>query len=264
MSAFSWDRRIARAGELSKSHAAVSELLLFYQGVARFQKQVYEKLASAEDHSVSVLLPYFPGLLSLVAQTGSPALVATAKNLGQLSREDLLELLTHVWQPPQENETDGNQAVPAEAEFFARALLQPYGEYLAGRARAPEDSGADSSQVRCPFCGSKPHLAVLRPEGDGGKRSLMCGLCATEWNFRRVVCPNCGEQNKDHLPIFVAKEFDYVRVDACDTCRTYIKSIDLTKNGNAVPVVDELATVSLNLWAAENNYHKLSPNLFGV
>ncbi|HLK53401.1 MAG TPA: formate dehydrogenase accessory protein FdhE, partial [Candidatus Angelobacter sp.] len=63
---------------------------------------------------------------------------------------------------------------------------------------------------------------------------------------------------------YLAEEFDYVRIDACDTCHTYIKSIDLTKNGNAVPMVDELATVSLNLWALEYNYQKLQPNLFGV
>jgi len=31
-----------------------------------------------------------------------------------------------------------------------------------------------------------------------------------------------------------------------------------------VPVVDELASVSLNLWAQENKYQKLAPNLFGV
>ena len=105
---------------------------------------------------------------------------------------------------------------------------------------------------------------MLRPEGDGAKRFLLCSLCGTEWFFRRVLCPNCAEENKEHLPVFVAKEFDYVRVDACDTCHTYIKSIDLSKNGNAVPVVDELATVSLNLWAQEHNYKKAQPNLFGV
>jgi FdhE protein len=107
-------------------------------------------------------------------------------------------------------------------------------------------------------------VAVLRPEGDGAKRSLLCSLCSTEWMFRRVLCPNCGEENKEKLPVFSAQEFDYVRIDACDTCRAYIKSIDLSKNGRAIPVVDELATVSLNLWAVEKNYHKLRPNLFGV
>jgi formate dehydrogenase maturation protein FdhE len=49
-------------------------------------------------------------------------------------------------------------------------------------------------------------------------------------------------------------------VDARDTY-TYIKSIDLSKNGNAVPVMDELATVSLNLWAQGHNYKKAQPCL---
>lgn len=252
---FSWDRRIARAGELLQKHAAVSELLKFYQQLARFQKSVYEQLASAGEHDIPVLLPFFSGLISLAKRAGSPALVEAAEALEQDSQEERLQLLSSLWQHQVES-----RQLAGEYAFFAQALLQPYAEYLAGKTSPP----GDGSPPVCPFCGSKPQVAVLRPEGDGGKRSLVCSLCSTEWNFRRVVCPNCGEENKDRLPIFVAQEFDYVRVDACDTCHTYIKSIDLTKNGNAVPVVDELATVSLNLWALENNYQKLRPNLFGV
>jgi FdhE protein len=172
------------------------------------------------------------------------------------SKEERLSLLDSVWQHQVEA---GDLA--GEYAFFAQALLQPYAEFLA--AGGNPASGDTSSSV-CPFCGSKPQLAILRPEGDGAKRFLLCSLCATEWLYRRVICPNCGEENKDHLPVFSAQEFDYVRLHACNTCHTYIKAIDLSKNGNAVPVVDELATVSLNLWAQENNYHKLLPNLFGV
>lgn len=253
--AFSWDRRIARAGELSQKHAAVSELLKFYQQLVRFQKSVYEQLSSAQEHGLPVLLPFFPGLISLVKAAGSPALALAAATLEQDSPQDRLELLESIWQHQVES-----SHLAGEYAFFAQALLQPYAELLAGRAGAV----ADGSPPVCPFCGSKPQVAVLRPEGDGGKKSLVCSLCSTEWNFRRLLCPNCGEENKDHLPIFAAAEFDYVRIDACDTCRTYIKSIDLTKNGNAIPMVDELATLSLNLWAQENNYQKLRLNLFGV
>lgn len=252
---FSWDRRIARAGELSQKHAPVSELLKFYQQLASFQKSVYEQLASAGEHDVAVLLPFFPELISLVKRAGSPALAQAAQSLSQDSQEDRLALLESVWR-----HQVGSRELAGEYAFFAQALLQPYAEYLADK----ESSSGEDSPPLCPFCGSKPQVAVLRPEGDGGKRSLICSLCSTEWNFRRLVCPNCGEENKDRLPVFAAQEFDYVRIDACDTCRTYIKSIDLTKNGKAVPVVDELATVSLNLWAQENNYQKLRPNLFGV
>jgi FdhE protein len=255
MSGFSWDRRIARASELLQNPSSVAELLKFYQRLVRFQKHVYGSVASSTDHDVSSLVPHFAGLFALVKEAGSPDLKTAAAMLEQSSPEDRQELLTAVWQ----HEVESHE-LSAESIFFANALLQPFAEYLAEK----NISATENSPPLCPFCGSKPQLAVLRPEGDGARRFLLCSLCGTEWFFRRVLCPNCAEENKEHLPVFVAQEFDYVRVDACDTCHTYIKSIDLSKNGNAVPVVDELATVSLNLWAQEHNYKKAQPNLFGV
>jgi FdhE protein len=68
----------------------------------------------------------------------------------------------------------------------------------------------------------------------------------------------------DKLPVYTAEELPHVRVEACDTCHSYIKTIDLTKDGHAVPVVDELAAIPLSLWAVEKGYVKVSPNLLGV
>jgi FdhE protein len=82
--------------------------------------------------------------------------------------------------------------------------------------------------------------------------------------YRRLICPNCGEKDKDKLPVYVAAQIDYVRVEACDTCHTYLKSVDLTKDGFAVPVVDEIATVALNLWAEEHGYTKIETNVLGM
>jgi FdhE protein len=251
----SWNIRINRAIELSQSQSPASELLQFYQQLARFQELVFEQLPSAEDHDVSVLVPFIAGLISTVERHGSLALKAAAKSLAHTSHEEVLDLLTCIWQ----HEPENIKFTP-EYLLFARALLQPYAEYLASRSSQSEEG----SPPICPFCGSKPQVAVLRPEGDGGKRSLICSLCATEWTFRRVKCPNCGEEHKDKLPVFVADNIDYVRVDACDTCHSYIKSVDMTKNGRAVPVVDELATLSLNLWAQEKGYAKFEVNLLGM
>ena len=144
--------------------------------------------------------------------------------------------------------------------FYARVLLQPYAEYLASRG----DIHANGAGPTCPFCNARPVAGVLRGEGDGGKRWLLCSLCSTEWQYRRVLCPGCGEENKDKLPIYTAAEFPAARVDACDTCHTYIKSIDLTKDGHAIPMVDEIATVALNIWAEDHDYVKLETNLLGM
>lgn len=64
--------------------------------------------------------------------------------------------------------------------------------------------------------------------------------------------------------MYVAAEIDHIRVEACDTCRTYLKSVDLTKDGFAVPTVDEIATVALNLWAEEQGYTKIETNVLGM
>ena len=79
-----------------------------------------------------------------------------------------------------------------------------------------------------------------------------------------MLCPNCGEESPEKLPVYTAEEFPHIRIEACDTCKVYIKSIDMTRDGLAVPEVDELASVSIDLWAVEKGYTKLQANLFGL
>lgn len=145
--------------------------------------------------------------------------------------------------------------------FCAQAFLQPYGEFLADHSELP------TSPVRrplCPYCGSPPLVGVLREEGDGAKRSLVCSFCRTEWDYLRIACPACEESHEEKLCVYSTPAFDGVRVDACDTCRSYIHTIDLTQNGLAVPEVDELATLPLTLWANERGYRKVTRNILGL
>jgi FdhE protein len=255
MTPFSWDKRIARAEQLANEYPVTAEILCFYVQVARFQKRVYEGLnpgpgCSLQPASVSTdFLPF----LHLVRSIGPPAIAEVAAKLmrDNIPFEDVLE----AWNNPGESENDADRVV-----FFARALLQPFAERLATRNSIPARSGGAS----CPFCGEEPVVGVLRGEGDGGKRWLMCSLCSSEWEFRRLICPACAEERNDRLPVYTAAEFGHVRLEACDTCRAYIKTVDLTKHGLAVPCVDEIATVSLNFWAEENGYKKLKRNLLGM
>jgi FdhE protein len=241
----SLDDRIARATELARIYPGSSNLLNFYRDLAHFQKQVFDDIRARSETDLGALARYFPALIDLVRRSGPEPLAGSSSQLTE-------ELLAEHWQGTAEYNPAGR--------FFARVLLQPYAEYLASRG----DISVDSTPATCPFCNARPVVAVLRGEGDGGKRSLLCSMCGTEWLYRRVVCPSCGEENKDKLPIYIAAELDYVRVDACDSCQTYLKAVDLTKNGHAVPVVDEIATVALNIWAEEHGYSKLEPNLLGM
>jgi FdhE protein len=141
--------------------------------------------------------------------------------------------------------------------FVIRSLLQPFAEAVAIErrdARGIVPPSGESVSSRCPVCGDAPRAGVLREEGHGAKKTLQCGRCFTEWGFPRLMCPLCRATRFDALPVFTAETFPHVRIEACDTCHGYLKTIDLTVDGLAVPVVDDLASISLDLWATEHGY----------
>jgi FdhE protein len=82
-------------------------------------------------------------------------------------------------------------------------------------------------------------VGVLRAEGEGAKRSLICSFCRTEWDYLRIACPACDERREEKLRFYTWSKFQAVGVEACDTCKAYIKTVDLTPNGLVVPEVDE-------------------------
>lgn len=266
-----WDARTERALKLQSSHPFASEVLQFYQRVAESQKSLYADFEShlgparkqrlpgnlRHEFDLSFLLPRFPSFLCLIEQAAPHPLGVSARELRSGNSEHSKQVLTRFWQANSFSEAG---LVPAEA-LISWIFLQPYAEYLADHTQAFPAHGTPS---RCPLCLWQPQVGVLRQEGDGAKRSLVCSLCAHEWEYRRIVCPACGEESVDKLVVYTASNFPHVRAEACDTCRHYLKTVDLTKDGHAVPVVDELATIPLNLWAAEHGYIKSQLNLLGI
>jgi FdhE protein len=259
-----WQQRIRRAEYLAAKHPFAAEILGFYIHTARFQESLGQRIErSAGSHApVSLsaplespeLLTSFPAFLAVVEEHGPARLAQVAHDLRNASSGSRSDLLNACWSP-----TGEPPSYPHE--FLAFAFLQPYAELVRSRASLQLEG---YTHPLCPFCNRKPALGILRQQGDRGRRSLPCGFCLTEWEFRRIVCPGCGQEDHAKLPVYTAEEIPYIRVECCDTCQTYIKSIDLTKNGLADPLVDELASVPLNLWAQEHGYTKLHPNLLGM
>ena len=150
---------------------------------------------------------------------------------------------------------------PAPLAFLPRGFLSPLAETLSGLVRPPGSARTPT----CPQCGWPPQVSMLDDEPDAqGTRRLVCALCATAWVFPRSVCPGCGVTGDEGLQIHVDDTMRHVRVEACRTCRRYVKSVDLRVTGLAVPLVDDLATPELDLWAAEQNLEKITPNVLGL
>jgi len=257
----SWEARIQRADQLAARSGAAKELLAFYGALLRAQQGIYEDLRGRKDRlptgrleeDLRVIRGLMPRLLDVAEARGPAALSVEARDLRRAGEAELDALLFDYWR------------APSDLQFFAKALLQPWAQWLAEAGAKLPDRNVTEENC-CPFCAGRPQLAFLRAESgaDGGSRHLLCATCLTTWPFRRVVCAQCGEERPAKLAYFQAPEFDHVRVEACDSCGHYLKGIDLTRFGLAVPLVDEVAAAPLDLWAREQGYTKIELNLVGL
>jgi len=93
---------------------------------------------------------------------------------------------------------------------------------------------------------------------------LLCATCLSTWPFGRVLCAQCGEEDEHKLGYFHSPDYDHLRIDACESCRHYLKTVDLGRFGLAVPLVDEVAGASLDIWARDHGYEKIELNLVGL
>jgi len=266
-----WDARIERARELEKVYPFAAEGLRYYGQIARAQKALYSELAAEfgkekksreadglrGEFDIFFLLPRLGAFLATTEKSAPPHLAAVAREIRARDGNGASAMLRRFWEAGPHAEAAMTMAEMA----ISWAFLQPYAEFLADTTQPQQ---LHETPSLCPLCGGKPLAGVLRREGDGAKKSLVCMLCAHEWNFRRIYCPACGEEREPQMAFYTAPELAHVRVDVCDSCHTYAKTVDLTKAGLAVPIVDELAAIPLDLWAREHGYVKLQINLLGT
>jgi formate dehydrogenase accessory protein FdhE len=265
-----YDRRIGRARLLKTTYPFAAEISTFYERVCTVQAEIAAQLqivlpgrgsesegSLRDSMDVDVVLPQVKGALARIL-TVSPAPLETFI-------AEFLERSNENWAVSLQQYVDASGQVQAPLgsleELVARILLDPYAALLASRVSTGLTSVGGNS---CPRCDARPVLGILRPEGDGGKRFLQCSFCATEWEFRRIYCAFCGEGSEASLPVYVAEKFPHIRVEACDTCRRCLRTVDLTRDGNAVPEVDDLAAIPLALWAEEHGYKRIHRNLLGT
>ena len=110
----------------------------------------------------------------------------------------------------------------------------------------------------CPVCGSLPHLSLLKEEV--GKRFLLCSYCGYQWQTDRIVCPLCNNKDQESLHYFTAEGEENYRIDLCDKCHQYIKTIDLRTIGEIDPSLEDLATLHLDVIASQKGYKRPVPN----
>jgi FdhE protein len=144
---------------------------------------------------------------------------------------------------------------------LVQAVLQSFAQTL-----KPKVDVENWNKGICPVCGNHPAMEKLRRED--GKKVLWCNFCGTEWHYQRVKCPFCGADDHNSLRYFFVEEDATsdkraYRVDVCDECKSYIKTLDERKlpepdgpSGSERPdlYLQNLSTLFLDVLAQKDGY----------
>ena len=253
----SFERRAARAELLAPQSPSAEPPLRFAAGLYAAQRDVAEALlqsplSSDLDEAAGALLAHGEPLLRY-ASSGPTQLAEQARLRLRDDTQTARTRLLVYWSGDPD----------ARDDYLSRALLKPWVELLAAERRQP---AREKRKGTCPFCGGGAWVATRRtlPESHGAQRALVCALCAGHWEFPRIRCPACGEASPEKLPMFQDPRNAAVRIEACDTCKRYVKSIDLSLDARPIAEVDDLASLPLDLWAVEQGYQRIEPGLAGI
>jgi len=274
-----WEARRARTSTLEQSHPFAAQVLRLYAALLPVQEEAFLDAQAT---------PPAPGRIAAhVAERVIPRVAeATAAAGPQRLVEEIAGCLdTYGAQAIVAGWMFGDEQAPAQ-RYLARAALSPVLEAMGDDAAAAFHSRPDSRH--CPRCGGPPQLSSFKRASDdlaSGGRVLTCARCHGEWGYPRMTCTSCGEQTGSRLPVYseigtaagerggvvrglgVPAEtdalFPHIRIEACDTCRRYLLNIDAAAEAQAVPLVDELSALPLDLYARDLGFTKITPNLMG-
>ncbi|HYZ16144.1 MAG TPA: formate dehydrogenase accessory protein FdhE [Candidatus Acidoferrum sp.] len=278
-----WSKRRLRAADLAQRWPFAAEVLAFYTVLLDVQEQAF--LAALDDTPKADAIAAYaaervlPRVIGVSVASGPPALVAAV--VEQFHEVDLTGMFT-AW-------LRGDELSPVE-RYLARAAVGPLLEALGAAAR--EACGEPRDERHCPACGGLPQVGYFASSPEDlvtAHRYLVCARCAATWAYPRLTCAACGESDTGKLEVYaeigttqaelsgtivkpgaapsaaaVDARFPHLRIDGCRTCARYLLTVDLDRDPRAVPLVDEIAAIPLDLYAKERGLTKLVPNLMGL
>jgi Protein involved in formate dehydrogenase formation len=279
-----WAAHRRRAEVLRERHPFAAEVLALYLALADVWEDGWDA-ARAEQPEPRQLARWaaertVPWVVKATEAAGPRTLAAATRDLLGAGRpeEPLAAWLA------------GGELPPAE-RYLARASLHAPLVALAGEAGAAcTEDPSPRGERRCPGCGGPPQLSFRSHAEDplvSGGRRLACARCGQSWSYSASSCPSCGETSGARRTVYAerragplvgrggrdrdtaggagaeAPTFPHLRIDACASCERYLLDVDLSRDPRAVPEVDELAALPLDLYAAGCGLSKITPNLMG-
>jgi FdhE protein len=250
----------AEAGVVLPPDAELPPVEAVLQGVPLVARECFPydaaQAAGLLDRLVA-LLDAAGGPLGQAARTVAKALESGEMTAEELFRRFLADDATFFasW-------TERTPGAPKALAFLAFAALGPSVEAAAEQlaAKLPPTKVAPSGA--CPICGGLPLISSLKEKE--GFRHAVCSFCRHDYRIRRIACPVCGEEDQKKLTFFTVDEEPGFRVDVCESCKTYIKTIDFRELDRvSLPVLDDLDSLALDYVAAGQGYKRATLSAWG-
>lgn len=253
-----WLRERRRAAALRERHPHAAELLDLYLALTGAWEQIGETAAEVR--------PDEAALPAHAAAAAMPLVIEATLAAGpQPLREAVVRRFQEADPASLVARWLAGEPIPPADRYLARAAVAPILQVLPELAAATGRPAAGPRQ--CPVCGAPPQLSFFGQSEEAlvtAPRQLLCSRCSATWAFPRMVCAGCGNQDSARLPIFADPDrFPALRVDACEACSQYLVTVEIAKDPAAVPAVDELVALPLDLYARERGFTKVTPNLMG-
>jgi formate dehydrogenase maturation protein FdhE len=263
-----------RAEQLKEKWPGYRSLLEFYVAVREAQQKAKPRIRLALE--MPTQLPRLGGAVFPIDVKSSSSLFAALCRIGRAANPHFAAGVERIERalagggPRLETLLNGAQGegfieqAAAEGGLDARVLSFLLENSIRPSIEAARDqllAGFEQDSWRkrsCPVCGAPPTLSVLK--GQPALRHSICSRCGCQWRVDRVSCSVCGNRDPEALQYFHGEGQTAHRIDSCDACHHYIKTIDI--GGFAAPdlCMEDLGTLHLDIVAAEKGYLRVVPN----
>ncbi len=249
---------LGRLPDLQQRYPEAKEVLGFYGRVLECQLAIAEGIGIADGKVDGIAwgdhVDHLRGFLDLCAEAPTAEVASGAVALRGADDARLVAIVGDFLRE--------KQAEPVERFILAGFL---------GGALVPVESlgGYDRRQWLkgiCPVCGFPPVVSYLADmdESEGG-RFARCGICHADWYLNRGNCISCGNADDEKLHYYLPEKIpSTITVQACSECGGYIKMVEGRGAVQVAPELDDVASMTLDLWVREKGFSKISPNLFGM
>ncbi len=133
--------------------------------------------------------------------------------------------------------------------------------YFLGMHDVVKRDGRVPEEGRCSLCNARPALLSI---SSGGLHRQYCSFCGTKERSDVVGCPVCHNKDAALLNAFVVRKEKGFTIRACDSCKSYLKTVDEKMLGRMTPDLADLMSLPLDVMVQEKGYKRPCPNPVGM